>query len=93
MANQSFSDWFSGVRAVKKSRDGKTPDGQRAAQIHLVRSAAERALTVEKRAQRDGMERELSALRERKAAMKEDDYLRELEALLLKLARIYRSGS
>ena len=86
-------DWFSGVRAVKKSRDGKTPDGQHAAQIHLVHSAAERALTAEQRAQRDGMERELSALRERKAAMKEDDYLRELEALLLKIARIYRGGS
>ena len=86
-------DWFSGVRVVKKGRDGSAPDGQRAAQIHLVHSAAERALTAEQRAQRDGLERELSALRERKAAMNEAEYLRELEALLLKLARIYRGDS
>jgi hypothetical protein len=86
-------DWFSGVRLAKKGKDGTAPDGQRAAQIHLVRSAAERALTAEQRAQRDALERELSALRDRKAAMKQDEYFRELEALLLKIARIYRGGS
>ena len=86
-------DWFSGVRVVKKSRDGSAPDGQRAAQIHLVRSAAERALTAGQRAERDALERDLAALRERKAGMKEDDYFRELEALMLKLARIYKNGS
>jgi hypothetical protein len=86
-------DWFSGVRVVKKARDGSAPDGLRAAQIHLVHSAAERALTAEQRAERDTLEREFAVLRERKAAMKEDDYFRELEALMLKLARIYRGGS
>jgi hypothetical protein len=86
-------DWFSGVRIVKKSRDGSVPDGRRAAQIHLVRSAVERALTPEQRSERDSLERDLTALRERKAVMKEDDYFRELEALMLKLARIYRNGS
>jgi len=86
-------DWFSGVRVVKKARDGSAPDGQRAAQIHLVRSAAERALTAAQRAERDTLERELSALRDRKSTMKEDGYFRELEALLLKIARIYRGGS
>ena len=86
-------DWFSGVRVVKKARDGSAPDGLRAAQIHLVRSAAERALTSEQRAERDTLERELAALRERKSAMKEDDYFHELETLMLKLARIYRGGS
>ena len=86
-------DWFSGVRIVKKSRDGSAPDGLRAAQIHLVRSAAERALTAGQRAGRDTLERELAALREHKSAMKEDDYFRELEALMLKLARIYSGGS
>ncbi len=85
-------DWFSGVRAVKKAKDGSAPDGLRAAQIHLVRSAAERALSAEQRAQRDALERELAALRDRKAGMKEDEYFGELEALLLKIARIYRGG-
>jgi len=87
------SDWFSGVRIVKKARDGSAPDGLRAAQIHLVRSAAERALTAEQRAERDMLERDLAALRERKGTMKEDDYFRELEMLMLRIARIYRGGS
>ncbi len=86
-------DWFSGVRAVKKARDGSAPDGLRGAQIHLVRSAAELALTASQRAERDLLEREVAGLRDRKSAMKEDDYFRELEALLLQLARIYRGGS
>jgi mannose-6-phosphate isomerase-like protein (cupin superfamily) len=87
------SDWFSGVRMVKKAKDGSAPDGLRAAQIHLVHSAAERALSAEQRSERDALERELAALRDRKAAMKEDEYFRALEALLLKLAQIYRGGS
>ncbi|HSI15769.1 MAG TPA: hypothetical protein VK961_27225, partial [Chthoniobacter sp.] len=37
-------DWFQGVRVVKKSTDRRAPDGPRAHQIHLVPSAAERAL-------------------------------------------------
>ena len=86
-------EWFSGVRAVKKTKDGTAPDGLRAAQIHLVHSAAERALTAEQRTQRDALERELAALRDRKGTMKENEYFRELEALLLKIARIYRGGS
>ena len=87
------ADWFRGVRAVKKAKDGTAPDGLRAAQIHLVHSAAERALTTAQRAERAALERDLAALRERKSVMKEDDYFRELEALMLKLARIYRGGS
>lgn len=86
------ADWFRGVRAVKKAKDGTPPDGLRAAQIHLVQSKEERALTPDQRASRDALERELAALRERKGAMKEDAYFRELEELMLKLARIYRAG-
>ncbi|MEQ1852701.1 MAG: hypothetical protein ABMA01_14055, partial [Chthoniobacteraceae bacterium] len=86
-------DWFQGVRAVKKSKDSAVPDGIRARQIHLVRSSAERALSQQQRAGRDALERELAALRERKGGIKEDEYYRELEAILSKLARIYREGS
>ncbi len=87
------ADWFQGVRAVKKAKNGAALDGLRAAQIHLVRSAEERALSPQQRAERDALERELAALRERKSEMKEEDYYRELEAILLKLARIYHTGS
>ena len=41
------------------------------------------------RTERDALEIELAKLRENKAAMPEADYFRALEALLLKLAKIY----
>ena len=84
------ADWFRGVRAVKRAKDGAAPDGIRAQQIRLVRSSEERALPPELRRERDALERELAALRDRKEAMKEGDYFRELENVLLKLARIYK---
>ena len=85
-------DWFKGVRAVKKPREGK-PDGARAHQIHLVRSKEEQALSAKAREERDALEQELSQLRDQKAATPEPEYLRKLEELMLKLARIYRDQS
>lgn len=82
-------DFFRGVRAVKKAKDGTAPDGLRAHQVHLLRNAEERALPAEIRAQRDALELELAALREAKASKPEDVYMRELEALLLKITRLY----
>lgn len=82
-------DWFQGVRAVKKSKSNQAPDGLRAHQIHLVASAAERALPAAVRAERDELERELAKLRDARAAMAEDDYFAKLEAVLLRIARLY----
>jgi hypothetical protein len=83
-------DWFQGVRVVKKSTDRRAPDGLRAHQIHLVPSAAERALSPEVRAERDAIEKELAQLREVKSSMPEEMYFSQLESLLLKLARLYQ---
>lgn len=83
------ADWFAGVRLVKKSTDQRAPDGLRAHQLHLVPSAAERALPPPLRAERDRVEREVAALRESKASVPEDEYFRKLEELLLILARLY----
>ena len=82
------ADWFTGVRAVKKPREGQA-DGPRAHQIHLVRNAEELALPAEVRSRRNALEREIAALRERKGELIEEDYLEKLEALLLELARVY----
>ncbi len=87
------ADWFQGIRAVKKSSDQRAADGLRAHQIHLVPSAAERVLPAAKKAERDTLERELSQLRESKATLPENEYYAQLEALLLRLATIYREGS
>ena len=85
------ADFFRGVRAVKKAKDGTAPDGLRAGQIFLVRNSEERALPAEARAERAALEIELTKLREAKATMPEDAYYRELESLLLKIARLYGS--
>ena len=86
-------DWFRGVRAQRKARDGASPDGTRAHQFHLVRSEEERNLTPEARAKRDEVEQRIARLREMKDNLYLEDYYRELEALMLELALIYDQGS
>jgi len=83
------AEWFKGVRATKQAKEGASLDGARAQQFMLVRSAAERQLTPAARAQRDELELAVAKLREKKARMKDEDYFRELEKLLLKLAEVY----
>ena len=84
------ADWFRGVRAVKKPSGKGEADGLRAHQIHLVRSTGERELSPEMRNQRDALEVELAKLREGKATMPEDGYYKALEAVLVKIAELYR---
>ncbi len=84
------ADWFTGIRATKRAKDGAAPDGLRAHQFHLVRNSDENALPPELRAKRDALELEVAKLREAKATIAEDQYYRDLEALLLKLAAIYQ---
>jgi hypothetical protein len=83
------ADWFRGVRATKRARDGSSLDGSRAHQFHLVRSPAEQQLPADVRAKRDQLELQVSRLRESKAKMSEDAYYRELEQLLLQIAALY----
>lgn len=68
-------------------------DGDRAAQLVLVLSAEEQQLTDTQRTTRDALERELKALKDERAKMKEDDYYTQLEALLLKLGAVYETKS
>ncbi|MGD1029589.1 MAG: hypothetical protein ABSA05_00470 [Opitutaceae bacterium] len=82
-------DWFEGVRAVKKARDGASVDGPLAQQFVLVPSAEEQKLSPAVRAQRDRLELAVSRLRDNKASLPADDYYSKLEALLLQLARLY----
>lgn len=82
-------DWFRGVLATRRARDGAALDGLRAHQFHLVPSAEERRLSPEARARRDTLEARLAEIRARKAQLAEDAYLRELEAVLRELAEVY----
>jgi hypothetical protein len=83
------ADWFRGLRAVKSPKEHASLDGLLASQIHLVPSSDERQLSPAQRNQRDSLERAVLKLRERKAQLPEDDYYRQLEQLLLPLARFY----
>ena len=85
------ADWFSGVRAVKTATHGKSVDGVRAQQMMLVRSKVEQELPSEVRARRDELENQLSDLRMRKGGMKEDDYYKQLENILIEIARLYEN--
>lgn len=85
------ADWFRGVRAVKAAADGKSVDGVRANQFHLVRSDTEKNLSPASRARRDELETQLSDLRSRKSTMAEDEYYRQAESILLEIAKIYQT--
>src|SRR5204862_8041330 len=66
------ADWFRGIRAVKRAREGAPADGLRAHQFHLERSDAERKLAPEIRARRDELELAISRLRDTKNQVRED---------------------
>jgi hypothetical protein len=86
------ADWFRGVRAVKKPEKGGL-DGLRAHQLHLVRNDQEKKLSPQVRLRRDEIELAVSKLREAKGTMKDDEYYKQLEPLLVEMARLYDSGS
>ncbi len=81
------ADWFRGVRAVKKPRQGAL-DGLRAHQVHLVPNQAEQSLPPETRARRDALELELARLRDARASLSDDRYFDQIEKILLELARL-----
>jgi hypothetical protein len=84
------ADWFRGVRVVKKAASGAGVDWQKAHQMHLVRSDAEKNLPVEVRRERDRIELSVISLRDRKSEFEnEDEYYAQLETLLISLANIY----
>ncbi|WP_240907085.1 hypothetical protein [Paludisphaera rhizosphaerae] len=83
------ADWFKGLRAIKKPTGGKSLDGARARQIHLVPNDRDRKMTPEVRDRRDNLEREAADLRAKKESLSEDDYYARLEKIMVELARIY----
>ena len=85
------ADWFRGVRAVKTAANGKSIDGIRAHQMHLVRSEAEQELSEAARSRRDELEKELGELRLRKDTIESNEYYRTLQSILLEIAKLYQS--
>lgn len=85
-------DWFRGVRATRRARDGASLDGIRAHQLHLIPSDRERTIPAEVRRRRDELELVIASLRDKKSSFDEDDYYGRLEPLLLELAKLYRDA-
>jgi len=83
------AEFFRGVRAVKKPADGGSVDGLRAHQIHLVRSEREQKMPAPLRAKRDELEKTIAQLRDSKEKLGEEEYYRQLEPLMLELAKLY----
>ncbi|MBI5800466.1 MAG: hypothetical protein HZA92_07020 [Verrucomicrobia bacterium] len=84
-------DWFRGVRAVMKAKEGASADGLRAHQFVLVRSEQEKKLPPAVRARRDELELTIGRLRDDKPTIPEPEYYKLLEPMLLDLARLYQS--
>jgi general stress protein YciG len=82
------AEFFRGVRAVRQAAGEAAIDGLRAHQWHLVQGDLERSLPPQVRKQRNDLELRIAELRQRKAAMKEDEYYAKLEELALQLARL-----
>lgn len=87
------ADWFRGVRAVKKPKDGAAADGPRAHRRYLIPAEENPPLTAEQRAAREALEARVEALRDRKESMPEDAYYAELEQLMLELAKVYPAAA
>ena len=84
--------WFRGLRATQRAKDGASLDGTRAHQFHLIASDREQQMPAELRQRRDELELKIAALRADKEHMNEDDYYRRLEPLMIELARLYESS-
>jgi hypothetical protein len=83
------ADWFRGLRATQRAKDGAALDGTRAHQFHLIASDYERKLLPEVRKRRDELELKIAALREEKQKLGETEYYDRLESLMVELARVY----
>ena len=87
------ADWFRGVRATKRAKDGASADGLRAHQLHLVPSDRERSLPPDVRRRRDQLELDLAELRDRRTHLTEDEYFTQIEPLMLEIARLYAAST
>ncbi len=85
-------DFFRGVRPIKSASKGAAIDGSVAKRIILFSSPDAPHLTSEQQQQRTEIESDLDALRNRKATMSEEDYMAELEQLMLQLSKVYDSA-
>ncbi len=86
------SDQFRGLMPLEQSADGKPLDGQLAHQWHLLRNPTDAALPPDVLKKRDSLEFSILQLRDRKKSVPQDEYLQQLERLLVELAELNESS-
>lgn len=86
------ASFYRGVRPAKQPEETANVDGFRAHQIHFVPNEAEARLSPALRKKRNDLELALERLRAHKADEPEEAYLKEIEPILLDLARLYRDA-
>jgi hypothetical protein len=87
------ADWFHGLRATKKPKEDSVVDGLLARQWYPRNAATGPELTPDQQTRRNALERAVLLHREKKAQLPADEYYRQLETLLLDLARFYEEAS
>ena len=85
------AEWFEGTRANRNPKQG-IADGIAANQVFLQRRGVDATLTAEQRTKRNELETKLERLRVNKSRMTEDQYLLEIEPILIELAKLYGDG-
>ncbi len=83
------ADWFRGLRATSKAKDGTPVDGSTAQRIFLKPDTAAQQMTPVQLALRDDLEAKVNSLRQTKSSLPEADYYHQLEDLLRQLAELY----
>ena len=86
------ADWFRGLHATKRAKDGAEPDGVRAHQFHIILSDREQRMSLDQRQRRDKLEQSAAALRSKKDRIPEDEYYAQLETIMTELAHLYRQA-
>lgn len=86
------ADWFQGLTAIKSAKEGAVLDGSAARQWVLRPSPQEERLIPKLRMRRDALEQQLSALREEKSKLSEEEYLAKIEPVLVALAELYEQA-
>jgi hypothetical protein len=87
------ADWFRGLRATKKPKEDSVVDGLLARQWYLRNASTGPQLTPDQQTRRNALERAVLLHREKKAQLPAEEYYRQLETLLLNLARFYEEAS
>ena len=82
------ADQFRGLTAIAQPTDGHPLDGRKAHQWHLVPNATDAKLAPDIRAKRNELELAIENLRDQKETLPQDEYLSELERLLVELAEL-----